>query len=148
MEPKRVSARAQSSKEKQRAYDKEWKRKWRELPENREKNRTRAAAWHARKRVEDPHYLERRCANKFGITLDKYLELRAEFGGRCHICKDTLRRGKGGTAVDHDHGTGAVRGLLCGGCNKGIGQLQDNPRVLRAAADYLDKHGKREILEE
>jgi hypothetical protein len=39
--------------------------------------------------------------------------------------------------VDHDHGTGRVRGLLCTRCNKGIGLLKHNPEFLRAAADYL-----------
>jgi hypothetical protein len=39
--------------------------------------------------------------------------------------------------VDHDHVTAAVRGVLCGGCNTGMGQLRDNPWVLRRAIEYL-----------
>jgi hypothetical protein len=40
-------------------------------------------------------------------------------------------------AVDHDHVTGAVRGILCAGCNTGMGQLRDDPWVLRRAIEYL-----------
>jgi hypothetical protein len=39
--------------------------------------------------------------------------------------------------IDHDHETGRVRGVLCPGCNSGMGQLRDDPAALRRAADYL-----------
>lgn len=50
----------------------------------------------------------------------------------CAICGD-----RSAEHVDHDHVTGAVRGLLCGGCNTGMGQLGDDPVALRRAADYV-----------
>lgn len=40
--------------------------------------------------------------------------------------------------VDHDHETGAVRGLLCNQCNRGIGMLGDSSTYLNRAAEYLD----------
>mgnify|MGYP001576209901 CR=1 FL=1 len=40
--------------------------------------------------------------------------------------------------IDHNHTTGAVRGLLCTQCNVGVGMLKDSPAVLRAAANYLE----------
>ena len=59
--------------------------------------------------------------------------------GLCAIC---------GTApaahVDHDHETGAVRQLLCFHCNGGLGQFRDDPVVLRAAADYVERHRARQ----
>lgn len=40
--------------------------------------------------------------------------------------------------LDHDHASGAVRGLLCSACNTGMGLLGDNPNLLRIAAQYLE----------
>ena len=63
-------------------------------------------------------------------------------GGVCAICekpeRSTSRYGRiKKLAVDHDHDTGAVRGLLCANCNKGIGNLGDDPDILIAGAAYL-----------
>ena len=48
-------------------------------------------------------------------------------------------RSKLGLVIDHDHNTGEVRGLLCNGCNIALGQCRDDPEVLRALADYLER---------
>ena len=75
----------------------------------------------------------------------EYHELLARQGGACAVCHDknnsetTMRRGKRGLHVDHDHKTGQVRGLLCNGCNRALGFTGDRPEVLRAAADYLER---------
>ena len=39
--------------------------------------------------------------------------------------------------VDHDHKTQRVRGMLCHGCNKGIGMLGDTLEAVLAAVEYL-----------
>jgi hypothetical protein len=40
--------------------------------------------------------------------------------------------------VDHDHKTGAIRGLLCNNCNASLGYLHDDPVQVRAALTYLE----------
>ena len=97
-----------------------------------------------------PELAERRRQNnrraqykrKYGITVDEYEARLAAQDGRCAICRRTpgAEAASGRFAelfVDHDHATGAVRGLLCHGCNAGVGLLGDDPARLLAAADYL-----------
>lgn len=76
---------------------------------------------------------------KYGLTLLEYRAMLDRQGGRCAICgADACVTGKR-FAVDHCHRTNQVRGLLCHCCNTGIGQLQDNPVILRAAIRYLEE---------
>jgi hypothetical protein len=84
------------------------------------------------------HSLGLRLVRQYGITPDDYQRLNDEQGGVCAICKRDQRDGKR-LAVDHNHETGAVRGLLCAHCNMGLGQLGDTPEHLRAALAYLEK---------
>lgn len=61
---------------------------------------------------------------------------------RCEICgKAFTQSGQRGPAFDHDHGSGRARAWLCGPCNGGLGSFGDNPAILRAAAEYLLRHG-------
>lgn len=53
----------------------------------------------------------------------------------CIICGGTEAKQ---LAVDHDHGTGLVRGALCTRCNLGLGHFRDDPELLRLAALYLE----------
>lgn len=77
----------------------------------------------------------RRMMNKYGISLWQFQENRDLQDGKCAICKvDFFNKPM---VVDHDHGTGSVRGLLCSQCNVGIGNLKDDTTVLQAAIDYL-----------
>lgn len=39
--------------------------------------------------------------------------------------------------VDHVHGTGLVRGVLCNGCNGALGSYQDNVEMMRRYAEIL-----------
>lgn len=75
----------------------------------------------------------RRLAQGYGLTIGDYEDMYLALGGHCQICgcyKDKL-------FVDHNHDTGAVRGLLCKKCNSAIGLLQDNLELLIRAADYV-----------
>lgn len=76
----------------------------------------------------------------YRITLEEYEQRFLAQKGRCRICDSPERSGRL-LAVDHDHVTGLVRGLLCSACNRGLGFFRDRPDVLRVAADYLDTSG-------
>jgi len=94
----------------------------------------REPGYHKRWRDANPgkvrqYYLKTR----YGMTPEQYDTLYAEQGGACAICREQKR-----LVVDHDHETGAVRGLLCDLCNTGIGKLRDSAERLRAAAVYLE----------
>lgn len=77
---------------------------------------------------------------KYNITLLQFEEMSKARDHRCDICgtKDAGPR-IDRLCVDHCHTTGLVRGLLCGSCNRALGQFKDNPEALRKAADYLEK---------
>jgi len=58
-------------------------------------------------------------------------------GGTCAICDSPP--GSRRLAIDHDHATGVVRGLLCPRCNTGLAYFRDRPELFRTAADYLER---------
>lgn len=81
----------------------------------------------------------------YGIAREEYEEMDCAQSGVCAICEQPETRlhrsGKvKALSVDHDHDTGAVRGLLCSACNTAIGLLGDDPDRLVAAAFYLASH--------
>ena len=81
----------------------------------------------------------------YNITEDQYDEMVKDQNGVCAICgnPETTKKSVGGKvyklSVDHNHTTGTVRELLCQGCNTIIGRSRENPKILRAAADYIEK---------
>lgn len=68
-----------------------------------------------------------------------YERLLAEQGGRCAIEGCRVRAVTRRYHQDHDHKTGAARGLLCFRHNKLMLQSWVNAESLRACADYLDR---------
>jgi hypothetical protein len=107
---------------------------------NREKRRKTWREWARAARLADPQ-MDRRSSLKklYNLTIEQYDALLAAQNGQCAICRrDTPGNGRHKFFhVDHDHTTGAVRQLLCHGCNTGLGAFKDNPDLLRAAAAYL-----------
>lgn len=103
-----------------------------------DKERKRTATWAITnpkllQTVRQKAFLKRR----YGVTVEQYNALLIKQKGLCACCyKDlalTVRR----PHLDHDHITGAIRGILCRGCNMGIGQLGDNIKGVMNALEYL-----------
>jgi len=78
----------------------------------------------------------------YGMTVEEYDALLEAQRRVCAICGGiNPKHGRYGTqfrlAVDHDHETGKVRGLLCNNCNRALGLLSDDVDLLRIATSYL-----------
>ncbi len=72
------------------------------------------------------------------LTLTAYQEWRSRQDGHCKICG---REVSGKSAhTDHDHVTRQLRDELCDNCNQGLGSFKDDPVVVRAAAEYIERH--------
>lgn len=114
-----------------------------------ERHPERAAAY------KHKHYLERKTKylrmererayqKRYGIGVKEYDELFSKQNGTCAMCGKTTA-GKNGQffAVDHDHLTGEIRGLLCVNCNVFLGRYEKK-QMMDMAENYLEKfaHGK------
>lgn len=80
---------------------------------------------------------ETRRGKVYGLQPGEYDRIKEAQGGVCYLC----RRATGARralAVDHDHATGFVRGLLCSPCNKGLGHARDDVEFFRRAIAYLE----------
>jgi hypothetical protein len=115
---------------------------------NRLAYRERTNRWYAenreRQRVASKDGARRR---KYGLTLAEHEEMEAAQGGVCAICQQPETfKSKSGTvhrlAVDHDHKTGRIRGLLCRNCNAALGHLREDLGLFRRAVSYLESYAE------
>ncbi len=91
-------------------------------------------------RQRDPEYWRaQNWKRKFGITPEQYNSLLAEQNHRCAICEKHESEFKTKLAVDHDHDTGRIRGLLCNYCNRRVVGRHRNGDLLRKMADYVEQ---------
>lgn len=105
------------------------------------KQRTIRATWtKEQRRAELQRMYAYNLKRHTGLTLEKYNALLEAQGNGCAICSSPNPGGKGRYHIDHNHITGVVRGLLCHGCNTGIGNLKESQTLLRNALLYLEKH--------
>jgi len=77
---------------------------------------------------------------KYGITLEIYNSMFLSQNGCCAICDTHQQDLKKKLAVDHDHGTGLNRDLICHHCNVSLGYLKEDKRVIMNMIRYIDKH--------
>lgn len=83
---------------------------------------------------------KRNLKKDFGITIEFYEELLLKQDGCCKICRTHHTKFSKRLAVDHDHNTGKIRGLLCMYCNTGLGKFKDSTSLLTEAINYLKEH--------
>lgn len=122
----------------------------------RKKNKKRMAQYHSLWRKANPdkykatqdrwwkkNSTRRRADNlkRLGATIEQYKELFVKQNGTCAICgtNNPGRRQKN-FAVDHNHKSGKVRGLLCFSCNAAIGMFGDRSDIIHRAANYLEEN--------
>lgn len=96
--------------------------KARALPEEERKRRRQEISRHCQLRA------------RYGLSAAEYDRLLEVQNGVCRICKLPCSTGKR-LAVDHDHVTRKVRGLLCRRCNRGLGHFP-TVELLRSALAY------------
>lgn len=84
-----------------------------------------------------PHYYhQKHMRQQYGISWSDFDRMVLEQEGACALCGESPDRWH----VDHDHNTGRVRALLCHKCNVALGWFDDDPALLRRAANYLEAH--------
>jgi hypothetical protein len=108
--------------ESERQKDRDRYRKWKQ---------TRPEGW--RRAVKNGRLKE-----QYGITINDLDRMIEACNATCEICRE-VQLDPYKMHVDHCHSTGAIRGLICGKCNVGIGMFRDNPENLVRAAEYLSR---------
>lgn len=76
--------------------------------------------------------------HRFNITLDDYNKMLTDQNGVCAICGETNKTGAR-LAVDHNHITGEIRGLLCMKCNVAVGKWGEDMQLFEKTLSYLKK---------
>jgi hypothetical protein len=124
--------------EQQKRYNEKRKKEYAENPAIRAAAKEQVKAWQEK----NPLKRKAQRLRKYGITIEQMEATMKKQGGACAICGEKdASRGLHFPVIDHCHGTGKFRGILCGKCNKGIGLLMDSPKLLKAAARYLERNG-------
>lgn len=76
---------------------------------------------------------------RYRLAHTKYDAMYASQDGKCAICGLEMDEGRR-LAVDHDHETGEIRGIIHLRCNLALGLFKDSPDICRKAAEYLEKY--------
>ena len=74
---------------------------------------------------------------RYGLTEAQWDEMFQTQGGKCAICLKPQHGRR--LAVDHDHKSGKVRGLLCWRCNKYLISNHRDPELFYSAGRYLER---------
>ena len=104
---------------------------------------SRSSSWKKknRKRVK---FLQRRNSlqSRYGITIEQYDAMLSKQDGVCLTCERPCLSGLH-LAVDHDHDTGLIRGLLCRDCNTVLGKVNESVEILRKMITHIVRNKRR-----
>lgn len=104
----------------------------------REQNKDKLASW--RDTFYTPVKNREYNLKRYGLTFEQFEAMHKEQKGLCFICgRPPQGRGRNEQVlhIDHDHGSGRVRKLLCSRCNKVLGFVKDDPALLLKMVQYL-----------
>jgi hypothetical protein len=90
--------------------------------------------WHTIQKFRVNENRETRRKRRYGITNAEWDALAKEQGNLCALC-----RVKPPVDIDHCHATNRIHGLLCRGCNVGLGLFYDSEERLLDAIAYLKR---------
>ena len=138
----------EKNKEQIAAYNKEYNKKNKEqkatyMKEYYEKNKEQIVAYVKKYREENKEEIaikkeEQRLKSKYGITSKEKNVLLQKQNNKCKIC--LVEFSNVTPNIDHCHTTNKVRGILCGGCNRGLGIFRDDIELLTKAINYLEEN--------
>jgi hypothetical protein len=114
-----------------RTYIRSWKKKY----PDRIKELNKKSLQKVPKEIQQDRYLKK----TYGITLEQYNKLLVEQNYSCYICQKSITEFKKRLAVDHNHKTGEIRGLLCMWCNKALGLFHDKIGHFYRASLHLQR---------
>jgi len=132
--PERVRESARRQRAANPEKRRESSRRYRAKPGYLAKRRIAARRWYKA----NPAKMREANWRKYGIPVEEARQRLAAHNGTCECCGSAKFSGKG-WHLDHDHTTGKIRGIICLGCNAGIGHLGDNLAGVLLAVHYLQR---------
>lgn len=109
-------------------------------PEKQKVVKKRASIWNAENKNKRKIIVQKNNYKKrYGLTVEQKQQLIDLQNQKCAICENSLKDTHD-VCVDHNHQTGAVRGILCRKCNLGLGHFKDSMENLKSAVKYLKKY--------
>lgn len=89
---------------------------------------------------------KRKVETNYGLSIEQYHNM-MDAAVSCPICKTPLSNSSNmqmsRAVMDHNHLTKTARAVICARCNLGLGSFDDDPALLRTAANYIEKHNGR-----
>ena len=111
---------------------KKYQKEWRESHKKYKKEWFQKNKGRYKQRARNDHLIK-----TYGITIEQYNELFIKQNGCCRICNRHQSEFKRSLAVDHDHKTNKIRGLLCHHCNRGLGDFFEDISIMESAITYI-----------